>query len=150
MRKLAFFLFLILVASGCRQPKDLVFKNVENFGLKEVGRHTKVSLDVHLYNPNPYKMKLKHADLELFLNGRHAGNIQVPVRVSVPKRDTFFLPVAMEIDLKNVLPNLFQLISSSKVDVKLTGKIKAGKYGVFINVPISYEGKQDIREGLKW
>jgi LEA14-like dessication related protein len=151
MKKVCLFILVVLIASSCRQPKILIYQNVQNFGIRQAGlQQTTISMDVHLHNPNPYRMKLKDASLDLFINGIHTGFVHVPTGVRVPKLGDFSLPVALDVDLANVLPNLFQLFTNSMVDVKLTGKVKAGRYGVFINVPINYEGKQDVSKGIKW
>ena len=147
-------LYLVLITCvmlSCRQPKDLVFHDVRHFALKNVGmRSTSVTMDVQLYNPNAYKMKLKYAHLDLFINDKHMGLVSVPHGMRVPKLDTFALPIELDVDLKNVLPNIFQLLSNSTVDIRLTGKVKAGRHGINITIPVDYKGKQDVGSGIKF
>ena len=107
-------------------------------------------MDVHLYNPNSYRMKLKRADLDVYVNGKHLGKVETPKKVTVTKLDTFTMPIMLAVDLKNVLPNMVQLLFTSEVDVRLTGKVKAGRHGLFMTIPIDYTGKQDIKQGIKW
>jgi LEA14-like dessication related protein len=140
----------VMVVSGllvsCRQPKDLVYKSVQNFGLQK----GKALMDISFYNPNKYKLKLKNADLDVFLNGAKLGKMNVSKAVVIPRMDTFTVPVSIDVDLKNLLPNALQLAFSSDMSVKLQGNLKAGRHGVYKNVPVNYEGKQDIRKGLGW
>jgi len=143
-------LFTLLVFSACRQPKNLVYQNVQNFKLQRVGlAQTALSMDISLYNPNSYSLKLKKADVDVFINDNHLGKMMVKGPYTITRLDTFILPVILDVDLKNVLPNVLQLVFNSDVDIKLKGTIKAGRHGIYINVPINYEGKQDIRSGLK-
>ncbi len=107
-------------------------------------------MDVKLYNPNKYCLKLKKADLDLYINGNHLGKVKTKAVCSVTKLDTFTLPVTLAVDYRNILPNALQLLFNSEVDVKLTGKVKAGRHGLYITVPINYVGKQDIRSSVKF
>ena len=151
MRHSVFLLLLIVfLGTSCRQPRQLVYKNVQNFKLKQDGLQSQVCLDVRMFNPNKYCMKLKDANVDVFINGRSLGKMHVANGCPVPRLDTFAMPVTLNVDLKNVLPNAFQLLMNGEVDIKLTGSVKAGKHGVYIKVPVSYEGKQDIRASMKW
>lgn len=133
---------------ACRQPKDLVYQKVHHFGINKVGAQTVLSMDVQLYNPNAYKMKLKNADLDVYINNSRLGKINLDQKFPIPQLDTFSMPLTLNVDLGNALPNMFQLMLNSNVNVKLNGTVKAGRHGIFIKVPVNYEGKQDIRAGL--
>ena len=133
------------------QPKQLVYQNVQNFKLKQAGlQQTEVSLDIRLFNPNNYGMKLKDADVDVFVNGNRLGKMQVNEFFAVPGLDTFSMPVMLNVDLKNAVPNALQLLLNPEVNIKLAGTVKAGRHGVYVRVPVNYEGKQDIRAGLKF
>ena len=141
---------MLLILSACRQPKDLIYQNVQGFKLQKAGAaQTTLSMDIRLYNPNGYSLKLKKADVDVFLNDNHLGKMIVKGPYTITKLDTFVLPVILNVDLKNVLPNVLQLVLNSEVDVKLSGTIKAGRHGVYLTVPINYEGKQDILSGIR-
>ncbi len=143
-------LLVILFACSCSAPKELVYQNVQNFRLKQNGLQTQMCLDINMFNPNRYGMKLKDADVDVFLNGRSLGKMQVDESCTIPRLDTFALPVMLNVDLKNVLPNALQLLISSDVEIKLSGSIKAGKHGIYKKVPVSYQGRQDIKGSIKW
>ena len=144
-------LLIILFTCSCRQPKQLVYQNIENFKLKQAGlKETEVSLDLRLFNPNNYGMKLKDADVDVFINGTKLGKMQVRNLFAVPGLDTFSMPVMLNVNLRDAIPNVLQLLLKSEVDLKLAGTVKAGRHGVYIKVPVNYEGKQDIRAGIKF
>ncbi len=94
-------------------------------------------------------IKLKQADVEVFLNKTRLGQMRVEGKHKVARADTFSLPVLLDVDLKNAISNAFQLITSKDMNVRLEGTIKAGRFGMYKKIPISYEGKQDILSGLK-
>ena len=109
-------------------------------------------MDIRLYNPNNCTIKLKQADIDVFLNGKLLGQLKVNGKYAVPKLDTFSLPVLMDIDridLTNVLTSAFQVLTGSDMTLKITGTIKAGRHGVYIKVPVDFEGKQDVLSSIK-
>jgi LEA14-like dessication related protein len=65
--------------------------------------------------------------------------------ILIPKKDTFSIPVVMEVEMKNLFPNAFSLLTKTEIDLRIEGTVKVGKGGVFLNVPVKYQGKQKIR-----
>jgi LEA14-like dessication related protein len=151
MKKAAYLLLLLFVAvAACRKPKELVYQEIGNFGIKKAGlKQTIISLDIRLYNPNKYTLKLKTANVDVYMNDSHLGKMLVGETTSFAALDTTALPVMLDVDLMNVLPNAFQLLINSEVNIKLTGTLRAGRKGIYITVPINYEGKQDILAGIR-
>jgi len=143
-------IFFLLAFASCRQPKELIYQNVENFSLKQADKDkAHLAMDIRLYNPNRYAMKLKSADVDVYMNGNKIGKMNAAKQCMLPARDTFSLPVTLEVELKNVLSNALQLLLNSEADIKLDGRIKAGRHGVYITIPVYYEGKQDILSGIR-
>jgi LEA14-like dessication related protein len=143
-------LLLILLVTSCRAPRELVYQNIQNFGISQSPSHTTlVSMDIRLYNPNNYALKLKKADVEVFINNNLVGKLNARSGCTLSGCDTASVPVTLEVDMKTVLPNMLQFILNSEVDIRLSGKIKAGRHGIYVSVPVSYEGKQDILSGIK-
>lgn len=143
---------LLLVAGfcSCKPSKDLVYQNIQNFKMQQAGSGQAIlSMDIRLYNPNNRKIALKEADVEVMLDGTRLGKMRVNGKCAVSGLDTCSLPVLLDVDLKNVLPNAFRLLTASDMNVTLTGTIKAGRYGMYRKIPISYEGRQDIMSGMK-
>jgi LEA14-like dessication related protein len=144
------FLVLMLVAalfSSCSQPKSLVYQDVRNFRIHKVDlQRATIVLDLQFYNPNNYGLSLKNGDLDAYLNNRYLGKASLDERVSVPASDTFILPVSITADLTSIVTNAIDLLTSKNNDVlvRLQGNIRAGKGGVFIGVPVKYEGRQRI------
>jgi LEA14-like dessication related protein len=142
--RLLFPLFLIL--SSCAKPQNLVYKRVSNFYVSALGvNRTGIGADVVLYNPNKYPLDIKDADLDLFLNNRPAGKAVLDKRVSIPGNDSVAVPVEVESNLGDLVNAGMQLLKGPEVMVKLNGTVRAGRGGVFVRVPIRYEGKQKLK-----
>jgi LEA14-like dessication related protein len=150
MRFLLFILLLVVAASSCRQPRELVYQDIQNFSLKQAGlQKSTLSMVVRLYNPNNYKLRLKKSDIEVFVNGKLLGKMSTDGGVSIARRDTSSLPVMLDVSLGGVLSGLLGAAFNSEVTVKLSGSIKAGRHGIFVRVPVDYESKQDVSSLLK-
>ena len=89
-------------------------------------------------------MQLKEAQVDVFFNDKFVGHSVLDSLIEIPKADTFLIPVSMDVKLKSLLANAAQLLLNPDVMVRLNGNARVGKGGVFVNVPIKYEGKQRI------
>ena len=63
----------------------------------------------------------------------------------VPAKDTFLLPVSVAVDLKRIFPNALTFLANQEVNVRLEGSVKVGKGGIYIRVPVNYQGRQQIK-----
>ncbi len=143
-----FFLFLTLAFLGCSSPKALVYKDlsgvrIQNFTLE----HAVIVANLRFYNPNSYGLSLKNGDMDAYINDKYLGKASVDERVSVPANGDFILPVSIDVNMMRMLKDAFDLLSLQKGDVlvRLQGNIRAGKGGVYMRVPVNYEGKQKIQ-----
>jgi LEA14-like dessication related protein len=137
---------LCLLMLSCSQPKSLVYQDVGNFRVQNVNlQQATVVADVRFYNPNNYGLSLRNGDLDAYFNDRFLGKAAVDEQTAIPPRDTFVLPVSVRVDLKNIFPNALQLLTSQEVLVRLQGTVRVGKGGVFIGVPVRYEGRQKLK-----
>lgn len=105
-----------------------------------------VSLEVTCYNPNKFGMRLESMNTEVFINGDFLGKAMIDSMLDVPKKDTFTIPVKMEVKMGSTLNGLMKMINntadSSLLDLKMDGKARLKKGGIFINYPIHYQEKK--------
>ena len=132
---------------GCKAPKELVYLDMQHVNLSFNGvTGPELAMDVKLFNPNHYGINVKDADIDVFVNDAHIGKMFViSGNYKIPGIDTFLLPIHADVDWKNVLPNAVKLLFNNSIDLKVKGKIRAGKHGIYIGVPVNYSGKQPIR-----
>jgi len=145
--RLFFSIAVVTGLSACLHPKNLIYRDTEHFSLRQAGlTNTVVAMDLKLYNPNNYKLKLKRTGIDVYVNDQRLGNILLQHEYLLPRHDTFLLPVLLKIDVANAASNAWQLFTVKKeVNLRLSGSVRAGRHGLFINVPVSYEGRQVIR-----
>ena len=141
--------FIAMVIFSCSKPKDLEYLDVENFQLHELGLgESVISADLKYYNPNNFRMKLKDGELDVSLNNTFMGHSKLDTLLEIPKKDTFLIPLKMKVDMRTFMSKALNVLLTNEVDVKLDGKAKLGKAGIYFNVPIHYQGKQKFHMNL--
>ncbi len=142
------FLALLLVSFGaCRSFKQPELKAIENVKAPTLGfKNTVVTLDLHFYNPNKSRVRFKHASGEAWVDGQKLGNFYVDSSMTIPSRADFWLPVKLEMEMKDALRHAGLFLSQEPIYLKIDGKARLGKAGVYFTYPIRYEGKQDLRK----
>lgn len=139
-------ILLALLFLSCGSPQSLVYQGIYNFRLQDVSlQQAVVAADLRFYNPNNYRVSLKNGDLDAWLNEQYLGKARLDERVPVPAQDTFMLPVSVAVDLKRIFPNALTFLANQEVNVRLEGSVKVGKSGLFIRVPVNYQGRQQIK-----
>jgi LEA14-like dessication related protein len=137
------FIAICILFAACANPKNLEYQNVKNFRILNLSLQPDIGMDVQFYNPNTFGVTMKEADINVFINDKMIGTGRLQKAYAVPASDTFLLPVVLKADLKSLFSNTYSILSNRLVTVKLQGHVKAGK-GVFVNIPINYEGKQQL------
>ena len=87
-------------------------------------------------------MQLKNSDLDIFIDGNLLGHSSFDTLISIPRRNTFILPIKFDVDMQNIFKNAWNTLIGKEVLVRLTGKLKIGKANVFMSLPVNYETKE--------
>lgn len=138
----AFFL-LVLFASSCQAPKELVYRDFKNLKVEKIGfGATTLKVDLIYYNPNNFGLQLKYTDLDIYIDNNYLGHSAQDYQITIPRLAEFSMPLAIEVDMKNLLKNAIPTMLGKDVMVKVTGTVKIGKANVYKSFPVSYEGVQ--------
>lgn len=140
------FLALMLAGFGsCRSFKEPELRAIENVKAPSLGlKNAVVTLDLHFYNPNKSRVRFKHASGEAWVDGQKLGNFFVDTSMTIPSRADFWLPVKLEMEMKDAFRHAGILLSQEPIYLKIDGRARLGKAGIYFNYPIRYEGKQDM------
>jgi LEA14-like dessication related protein len=134
----------ILMWQSCT-PKAPDFISVQNFKVHQIGlKESVVSADLKYYNPNSFGLQFRKAEAIFFVNGVKSGRSELDSLMMIPKKDTFYLPVEMVVDMKNLFPNVLDIFLSRELLIKIEGTVYLRKEGINFSVPIRYEGKQKV------
>lgn len=138
-------LFLLVVVS-CTKPVA-----PEYLGFREL-RFEKLSMDESLlhtnlafFNPNPFSMQLKKADINVYLNDELANHYVMDSTIFIPKKDSFLVPLNLRLNPRLLLGSAIKmLLNNNQVKIRLEGNVKVKRSGVGFTVPIHYEELQKL------
>jgi LEA14-like dessication related protein len=135
-------LTVITVIMSCSTPKALEYTTYKNFSVEKLGfSNSKVTLGLGYYNPNNFGLQLRRSELDIFINNTFLGHSVSDTLISIPRRDTFLLPIKFDVDMHNLFKNAWNSFTEKEVLVKIAGRLKIGKANIFMSMPINYEGK---------
>jgi len=144
-KKLLLLCALFLSIQSNAQVKSLEYVDVQDFRVHKASlQEATVVVFLRFYNPNWYGLTLKDGDIDAYFNNAYLGKAIADEKIKVPAKDTFLIPVTITAGMDKVFSNALDLLMNNKILVKLDGSVKAGKAGIFIRVPIKYEGEQQI------
>ena len=141
-----YFLITLFFAIGCSKPIQPTYLGYKNLRLGKVGTKNNVVMsDIKFYNPNKYALKVKQAKMDIFFNDRFLGHTSIVDLVTLPPLDTTFIPFVTEASMTDLLATSAQIFLNPNVRIKVQGNAKVGRGGIFVNVPINYQGTQRIQ-----
>lgn len=136
---------MTILLLSCSTPKELEYRDFKNFTINKVGfASSTAKMDMIYYNPNNFGLQLKKTDLDIYINGVFLGHSTQEYQVTIPKKDQFVIPVVLVVDMKNLLKNSLTALLNKEVMVKVTGSVRVGKANLFMNIPVNYEGLQEV------
>jgi LEA14-like dessication related protein len=137
-------LALVIWGTGCRQPEAPEYYGFQDPRIIRAGSQTTLSTTIKFYNPNPYNLKLLRAEMDVSLNGKHAGHSLLDTTIFIPKKDTFFVPVSLQVDLHSLFSNALAVLLEKQATISLDGRVKIRRGALTFNRPFHYDGKQDL------
>lgn len=147
MRRFLIAVAIVGIIASCTKPKDLEFVDIQNLHVVKWGlSESLVGLDVRFYNPNNQTAQLKDAEAKVYVNSTYLGDTRMDSTVSVPRKDTFSVPLLLKVKTAQVISKVVESLSDTTVNIKVDGTVKLGKGGVFLTYPISYDRMQKVSD----
>lgn len=141
--------FMALFFSSCTKFKEPEFRRVENFAVKNAGlRDVTVTFGVVYFNPNGFGVKVKDADLDVYIDSIYVGKFIQPTETVVNEQAEFSIPVEGKVSLQQALKLDITSLIGREVFIRANGNIRIGKGGVYVNHPITYQGRETIDADL--
>lgn len=107
-------------------------------------------VDLQLDNPNWYKVVLTGSQVELFLDGKPLGTVQLQERMIVPRKSITTQTMKVEADydqLKDLLAHVLRLVFKRDFVLEGKGYVKGRALFVARKVPVQFR-EQIAREDL--
>ena len=143
-------LALIFILASCGKMKKPEFIGIENtkMGKVNLGK-TDITFHVKFFNPNSFNAHVKHAEGDVWLDSSYLGRFTVDEKVLIPAKKEFVVPVKLSMDMKQFAMQSLRFmgpVEKKEVFLKATGTLRAGRNGFYKNIPLNYEGSQDIEK----
>lgn len=146
----ALLLVVLLALVSCKSVKSPEFRNVDNIRFAGMGKGSStVNFNVHYFNPNDMRLKLKKLKGKAWLDNQYIGDFKMDTLVHILPHAEFTLPVSLEIKTDQLIRNSIFTLLNKEVQIKMEGNARVGKGLFFINYPVRYEGKQDLKKYIK-
>lgn len=130
---------ILFLLPSCREPQDLEFRDFKNLKVENLGfNDATLSVDLIYYNPNNFGLELNRTDLDIFVDSVFLGHSLQDIQVAIPKRKEFTVPLKIDLDMKNLLKNGITALVNKEVNVKVLGKVRVGKAGIFKTFDVDY------------
>ena len=138
---------VILLLVSCKSDKirEPEYRDIQNVRIINVGiLQTTAGLDLVYYNPNSFGVQLSDARGDVYIDDQYFGSFGLQDKVAVGKRDEFIVPAIIKMDNINAIKNYKDIWKKKKALIRIEGFAKVRKAGFNKEVPIKYEGMQDI------
>lgn len=145
-----FIFYILFIFLGCQKPLAPEYLGFDNATFDKANlRGSMVSANLKFYNPNTFGVKLKRAEMDISLNDKLANHYLLDSTILIRQKDTFFIPISLKLDLKNLLSNALQVFVTRQVKITLDGKIKLKRGIIPYGRHFHYEVNQPLDSLMK-
>ena len=135
--------------SSCRKMKEPEFRGISAIEVGKVNlTSTTVRLQIRYYNPNSFRGTLRWAEGKAWIDSTYLGPFRVDQEVQAAGKREFTIPVELKLGVKEALVFTAGLLggrsSNREVLLRIEGKARAGRQGIFKTVPFKYQGYQSL------
>ena len=137
---------LVLLSScGSGSIKEPEYRDIRDVRLINVGLlQTTAGVDLIYYNPNNFGVQLNEVRGDVYIDNHYLGRFTIDDKVDVGKRKEFIVPAIIKLDNIGAIKNQRELWKKKEAMVRIEGSARVKRSGIGINVPIRYEGMQNI------
>lgn len=145
-----FYLILVCSTFSCGSFNEPDFKEIENVQITKFGlTESSLTLDLRYFNNNKFRMKLKNAEGDAWLENNFLGHFTMDTMIHIPAKGDFRLPINLKVDMGKILKNSILTLLAKEVKIRVEGNARVGKGLIYINYPIRYEGMQNLEKLLR-
>ena len=140
------FIGLILLSScGSANVKEPEYRDIREVRLIELGLlQSTAGIDFIYYNPNNFGVQLTEARGDVYVDNVYFGRFGLEEKVQVKKRSEFIVPAIIKMDMISAIKNQRDLFKKKEALVRIEGMARVKKSGLSRDVPIKFEGMQNI------
>jgi LEA14-like dessication related protein len=134
---------LSFFVAGCNVPDEpIVLKGIQEVKLGDLNAdETRLTATAELHNPNDLKVRIKHLELTVWVDGKASARIDQAMDQVVPPRADFSVPLEAMVSMKELglLDKIFSILQGKKIAVEYQGSIKVRYRLIPVRVPIRHK-----------
>jgi LEA14-like dessication related protein len=135
----------LLVSCKSENIKEPEYREIQNVRIMDVGLlQTTAGLDLVYYNPNDFGVTLSQARGDVYIDNMYFGRLNISDKVTVHKHQEFIIPVELKMDNISAVKNHREIFKKKQAVIRIEGFATLKKAGFNKEVPIKYEGIQDL------
>lgn len=134
---------MVFLIQGCQKPdQDIILKQVRDV-VADASSEPTLKAEAVFFNPNKITGKLKNIEVDIFVNGKKAGNVNKAYKIKIPANGEFTVPLEVKLNMKEIgtLDAILGMIGGKKFDIKYVGKLNLSYHGVPVRVPIDHKSQ---------
>lgn len=138
---------VILSSCGSGSIKEPEFRDIRGIRLKNVGvLQSTATIDVVYYNPNNFGVQLTEGRGDVYIDNTYLGRFDLEDKVQVGKNSEFVIPATFKLDMIGAVKNQREIFKKKEALVRIEGSARLKKSGMAMNIPIKYEGMQNLEK----
>ena len=133
-------LILSFLISSCSLYKPLEFKGMEDYSFSEQDGCNPICVELSFFNPNPYNIVLKSANVKGLLGNEDIGVLEITDSYVLKKSGISKINLAFSTEIKSFIPvvsGFFSYITGNEVTLLIDGTLKVKALGVSKKIKIN-------------
>ena len=128
------------LVSSCSLYKPLEFKGIEDYSFSEVDGCNPICVELSFFNPNPYNIVLKSANVKGALGKEDIGFLEISDSYLLKKSGISKINLSFSTEIKSFIPvvsGFFSYITGNEVTLLIDGTLKLKALGVSKKININ-------------
>ena len=133
-------LILSFLISSCSLYKPLEFKGMEDYSFSEQDGCNPICVELSFFNPNPYNIVLKSANVKGLLDKEDIGVLEITDSYVLKKSGISKINLSFSTEIKSFIPvvsGFFNYITGNEVKLLIDGTLKVKALGVSKRIKIN-------------
>jgi hypothetical protein len=131
---------LSFMISSCSLYKPLEFKGMEDYSFSEQDGCNPICVELSFFNPNPYNIVLKSANVKGLLGKEDIGVLEITDSYILKKSGISKINLSFSTEIKSFIPvvsGFFSYITGNEVTLLIDGTLKVKALGVSKKIKIN-------------
>ena len=131
---------LSFLISSCSLYKPLEFKGMEDYSFSEQDGCNPICVELSFFNPNPYNIVLKSANVKGLLGKEDIGVLEITDSYVLKKSGISEINLSFSTEIKSFIPvvsGFFSYITGNEVTLLIDGTLKVKALGVSKKIKIN-------------